>query len=338
MQNQYNLAHRDDDALVDALAARGIAYVPFFPLGGFSPLQSTTLSNVAARLGATPMQVALAWLLHRAPNILLIPGTSSLGPPAREPGGREADTAGRDARRAEPHRGSRFDLGVGPARAVGGARMVLKLLILRRNRWRLHERRREAEWHGLLRSVRYGRPSLRYCELWFDRARLPRALQLSASTPRWPKRLGLDRFENVRLHPVVMTDCAGKRHEFHFRMRLLGSMVALDAFEAKAGTPKGYQFQILGKPDDEPLSLLGRLVERMRRSLSVKYLVRSELGTQIADQTVRGRIEWDESQPGRVPLLVIDGREVSWDEVGRMLISFEGWQFRLEIRDRSEEV
>jgi len=150
--------------------------------------------------------------------------------------------------------------------------------------------------------------------------------------------VGLDRFENVRLHPVVMTDCAGKRHEFHFQLRLLGSMVALDAFEAKAGTPKGYQFQILGEPDDEPLSLLGRLVERMRRSLSVKYLVRSELGTQIADQTVRGRIEWDETQPGGVPLLVIDGREVSWDEVGRMLISFEGWQFRLEIRDRSEEV
>ena len=77
VQNQYNLAHRDDDALVDDLAGKGIAYVPFFPLGGFSPLQSSTLSNVAARLGATPMQVALAWLLYRAPNILLIPGTSS---------------------------------------------------------------------------------------------------------------------------------------------------------------------------------------------------------------------------------------------------------------------
>ncbi len=77
VQNLYNLAHREDDALVDALAADGIAYVPFFPLGGFSPLQSTVLSEVAAELGATPMQVALAWLLHRAPNILLIPGTSS---------------------------------------------------------------------------------------------------------------------------------------------------------------------------------------------------------------------------------------------------------------------
>ena len=77
VQNQYNLAHREDDALIEALARQGIAYVPFFPLGGFTPLQSSTLTAVAARLGATPMQVALAWLLHRSPNLLLIPGTSS---------------------------------------------------------------------------------------------------------------------------------------------------------------------------------------------------------------------------------------------------------------------
>ncbi|MEI9988300.1 MAG: aldo/keto reductase family oxidoreductase [Aliidongia sp.] len=78
VQNHYNLAHREDDALIDGLAAESIAYVPFFPLGGFTPLQSSTLSDVAMRLGATPMQVALAWLLHRSPNILLIPGTSSI--------------------------------------------------------------------------------------------------------------------------------------------------------------------------------------------------------------------------------------------------------------------
>jgi pyridoxine 4-dehydrogenase len=78
VQNHYNLAHRRDDALIDDLARDGIAYVPYFPLGGFSPLQSSTLSDVARRLGATPLQVALAWLLHRAPNVLLIPGTSSL--------------------------------------------------------------------------------------------------------------------------------------------------------------------------------------------------------------------------------------------------------------------
>jgi pyridoxine 4-dehydrogenase len=78
VQNFYNLAHRDDDELVDSLAGDGIAYVPYFPLGGFSPLQSETLSSVATRLGATPMAVALAWLLQRSPNILLIPGTSSV--------------------------------------------------------------------------------------------------------------------------------------------------------------------------------------------------------------------------------------------------------------------
>ena len=78
VQNHYNLAHRTDDALVADLARDGIAYVPFFPLGGFTPLQSTTLSDVAARLGATPMQVALAWLLERSPNIMVIPGTSSI--------------------------------------------------------------------------------------------------------------------------------------------------------------------------------------------------------------------------------------------------------------------
>jgi aryl-alcohol dehydrogenase-like predicted oxidoreductase len=78
VQNHYNLAHRTDDAFIDALMMEGVAYVPFFPLGGFSPLQSSALSGVAERLGATPMQVALAWLLHRSANILLIPGTSSL--------------------------------------------------------------------------------------------------------------------------------------------------------------------------------------------------------------------------------------------------------------------
>jgi pyridoxine 4-dehydrogenase len=79
IQNLYNVAHRQDDALIDDLARGGIAYVPFFPLGGFTPLQSTALTETAQRVGATPMQIALAWLLKRAPNILLIPGTSSTG-------------------------------------------------------------------------------------------------------------------------------------------------------------------------------------------------------------------------------------------------------------------
>ncbi len=151
-------------------------------------------------------------------------------------------------------------------------------------------------------------------------------------------RMGLERFENVRFDQVVMTDCTGEAHEFQFRTRLLGSMVSLDAFELKRGEPAGYQFQILGDPDDDLLSLLGRLVERMRRRLSVKHLEQSEHGLQIADQTVHARIESDVTQDERMPLLVIDGREVSWEEFGRMLMTFEGWQFRMEIGDRSEEV
>ena len=79
IQNFYNVAQRGDDGFIDELATQGIAYVPYFPLGGFSPLQSSELNEIAARLGATPMQVALAWLLHRSPNLLLIPGTSSVG-------------------------------------------------------------------------------------------------------------------------------------------------------------------------------------------------------------------------------------------------------------------
>ena len=150
--------------------------------------------------------------------------------------------------------------------------------------------------------------------------------------------LGLEHFEHVRLQPIVMTDCAGEQHEFHFGIRLLGHVMALDAFELKAGVRGGYQFEMLGEPDGDPLSLLGRMIERMRRSLSVRYLERGEGGARIADQAVCGRIEWDESGDGRVPLLVIDGQNVSWNEFGRMPMSFEGWQFRVAICDRSEEV
>ena len=106
VQNNYNLAYRHDDALIDDLARQRIAYVPFFPLGGFTPLQSSTLSSVASRLGATPMQVALAWLLQRSPNILLIPGTSSVAHLREKPGHGSVDAvagnlgeAGRDRRR-----------------------------------------------------------------------------------------------------------------------------------------------------------------------------------------------------------------------------------------------
>ena len=148
---------------------------------------------------------------------------------------------------------------------------------------------------------------------------------------------GLEHFENLRVRPVVMTDCAGQVHEFHFRARLQGTMVALEAFEVEDGAPAGYQFQMLGEPEGDLLALLGRLIERMRRRLSDRDLEQTEHGMRIAARLVRARIEWDEKTDGLLPLVVIDGQEVSWEEFGRMLMSFEGWQFRMEIRDRSEE-
>ena len=120
---------------------------------------------------------------------------------------------------------------------------------------------------------------------------------------------------------------------------MFGTGVALDAFELRDGSPAGYQFQIIGDPKDDLLVLLGRLIEKIRRALSLKHLTDDKHGPQIADhQVVRGRIEWDDAHSGRVPLLVIDGREIDWDQFGRMLMSFEGSQFKLNIADKSEEL
>lgn len=148
---------------------------------------------------------------------------------------------------------------------------------------------------------------------------------------------GLEDFDNFRLEPVGITDCAGETHQFHFRTRLFGSGVALDAFELREGNPAGYRFQIVGDPEDDLFALLGRLIQKIRRTLSIKHLEDDGNRLQIADQTVRGRIDWDDSQDGRVPLIVVDGREISWEEFGRMLMTFEGWQIKLEILDPSDE-
>ena len=149
---------------------------------------------------------------------------------------------------------------------------------------------------------------------------------------------GLDKFEYVRFEPVELADCTGEVHVFHFRTRLFGPGVSLDAFELRDGHPAGYEFQIIGDPQEDQLALLGRLIEKIRRALSVKHLKDGELGLQIADRlAVQGRIEWDAAEDGRVPLLVVDGREITWEEFGRMMLTCEGWQFRLEIRDKSEE-
>lgn len=148
---------------------------------------------------------------------------------------------------------------------------------------------------------------------------------------------GLD-FQHVQFQPLEMRDAVGELHEFHFRVHLLGDRVALDAFEFKGGEPRGYRFQALDDAEVDLFSLMGRLVGRMRRALATQHVEEERGQFHIKDLLVRGRVEWDENEDGRVPLIVIDGHEIPWDEFGRMLMTFEGWQFKLEIRDKSEEI
>jgi hypothetical protein len=146
-------------------------------------------------------------------------------------------------------------------------------------------------------------------------------------------------FENAKFEPVGLVDSSGEVREFHFRTYLFGTGVALDAFELRDGHPSGYHFQIIGDPEGDLLVLLGRLIEKMRRALSTKHLTNGNHGLQISDErVVCGRVEWDDVHDGRVPLLIIDGREIGWNEFGRMRMSFEGWQFKLTIKDKSEEL
>jgi hypothetical protein len=114
--------------------------------------------------------------------------------------------------------------------------------------------------------------------------------------------------------------------------------LVLEAFEIRDGERCGYEFQVLGDPQADLFELMARLVERMRRVLSKQHLVDDRHGCSIADTVVRGRISCDLDSDERVPMLVIDGREVTWEQFGRMLMTFEGWQFKLEIKDPTEEV
>lgn len=147
---------------------------------------------------------------------------------------------------------------------------------------------------------------------------------------------GFADFENIRLDPIRMIDCQGEAHQFHFQLRFLGDRIALDAFELRGEFRAGYRFQLIGEAEDDVFVLLGRLVEKMRRALSVRHIDFRE--RRIIDSTVCGHIEWDASRAGRLPLVVVDGKEVSGDDLGQMLMSMEGWQFRLDIADPSEEL
>jgi hypothetical protein len=167
-----------------------------------------------------------------------------------------------------------------------------------------------------------------------------------ASMQKWrngemAKFSGVDGFDNTRLQPIGIADCTGAMHLFHFATRLLGNMVTLEAFEVQYGQSTGYQFQMIGDPEEDIFALLGRIVDRIRKVLAFKHIndAGDGHGLQIIDRTVRGRIECGNSEEGdSAPSFVIDGKEVSWQELGQMLSSFEGWQFKLETRDRSEGV
>jgi hypothetical protein len=152
--------------------------------------------------------------------------------------------------------------------------------------------------------------------------------------------LGEYDFEHVQFEPIELADADGVKHRFDFRLRLLGDeRVSLEAFEILEGAREGYQFQVLDEAGTDPFAVLARLVERMRRALAQRHLEMEErFGLFIKDFLVRGRIDCDLEADDRLPLLVIDGKEIPWEQFGRMLMSFEGWQFKLEIRDRSEEV
>ena len=150
-------------------------------------------------------------------------------------------------------------------------------------------------------------------------------------------------FEDVEFEPIIIKDLDGKDHKFHFTVRLLGDRVAMDAFEIKNGHPGGSEFGILGDIEDELFGLFGKLFERMRRALSRKHIYKDEAtqSWQITnDDVVRGQLDCDldSSDDERRPLLVIDGKDISWNQVGRMLMTYEGFNFKLEIFDKSEEM
>lgn len=145
---------------------------------------------------------------------------------------------------------------------------------------------------------------------------------------------GVEGFDNTRLQPIKIADCTGESHQFHFVTRLLGDMVTLEAFEVQNGYRAGYQFQLIGDPAEDMFALLGRMVVRIRKALSVQFIrdAGDGHGSQIADITVKGRIEYGESDGYPAPCVVVDGKEYSWEAFGRMLSTYEGWQFKLALQ------
>ena len=149
---------------------------------------------------------------------------------------------------------------------------------------------------------------------------------------------GVD-FKHPEYLPMTLTDSEGVEHEFHFNTRLLGNRIVIEALEIKNDEPRGYAFEIYcDNPEEDTLELFRRLFDRMLRSLSKRHLEVDQYGLHIAKpDIVRARISCDLENPDNVPLLVIDGKEIAWDDFGRMLMTYEGFQFKMEIFDISEE-
>lgn len=152
------------------------------------------------------------------------------------------------------------------------------------------------------------------------------------------KHSGVD-FHHLSFHPITLKDRDNKNHTFHFQTRLLGDHVTIEALEIQKGEPKGHAFSICGDVEDDLFALFAQLVERLRRELQRRHIEPGDLTRyQITkEDTLRGRITWDDDTKGEVPCLVIDGKELSWHEVGRMLMTYEGFHFKLEIFEGSEE-
>lgn len=145
-------------------------------------------------------------------------------------------------------------------------------------------------------------------------------------------------FDHPDFQPIILQDKHGLPHEFRFRTRLVPTGLFIEAHEFKDGEIDGYEFKVMGDIEEDPMAVFGRLFEKMRRALSRKHIDASRLGLQITDENkVRGVIQWDDDTGGTLPRLSIDGQSVSWEEFGKMLMSYEGWHFKMEIYDGTEE-
>lgn len=149
--------------------------------------------------------------------------------------------------------------------------------------------------------------------------------------------MGLD-FKTIELKPITLKDCSGQAYEFRFLTHMVPSGLAIEACEIRDDKHRGYEFSVLGDFDCNQADLILDLYEKMKRGLSKKFLKKRRGQTGVKDMNVAGRIEWDDNYEGQIPMLVIDGQEVTWAEFGKMLMTFEGWQFKLDIIDRAEDL